>query len=203
MLFGAFTKRVAKKSVHLVFNLPRSKMKLAFDQQLKGIKQLTEREKSLFQVQVNDVPFLKVNKCDYLKVKKVLKKYLLESYPSLKQYQDLHTNDVLYSTHKYILLDPESFQLDKLDTNTLTELNQILNSDNSASLVKTEQLIETKTIKLSYDDLKFDDVIKAVIPNELLDDNLNVKGYSIIGHIAHFNLRNEVLDYKYVIGNSF
>jgi tRNA G37 N-methylase Trm5 len=176
-------------------------MKLAFDPQLKGVKQLTEREKRLFEVQVNDVSFLKVKKFDYLKVKKVLKKYLLESYPSLKRYQDLDINDELHSTHKYILLDPESFHLDKLESNTLNELNHILHSQDSSSHDKTEQLIERKTIKLSYEDVKFDDVVKAVIPNELLDDNVNVKGYSIIGHIAHFNLRNEVLDYKYVIGN--
>ncbi len=201
MLFEAYAKRVSKITFNLLSNFPRSKMKLAFDPQLKGVKQLTEREKRLFEVQVNDVSFLKVKKFDYLKVKKVLKKYLLESYPSLKRYQDLDINDELHSTHKYILLDPESFHLDKLESNTLNELNHILHSQDSSSHDKTEQLIERKTIKLSYEDVKFDDVVKAVIPNELLDDNVNVKGYSIIGHIAHFNLRNEVLDYKYVIGN--
>jgi tRNA (guanine37-N1)-methyltransferase len=57
-------------------------------------------------------------------------------------------------------------------------------------------------IELIYDDFKFEDIMKAILPEDLLKDNVNVKGYSVIGHIAHFNLRENVLDYKKLIGNN-
>ena len=59
---------------------------------------------------------------------------------------------------------------------------------------------ETIPIELVYSDFKFDDIMRAVIPDELLNDNVNVKSYSVIGHIAHFNLRDKILDYKTLIG---
>lgn len=56
---------------------------------------------------------------------------------------------------------------------------------------------------IAYEDLKFEDVLKAILPDDILNENISAKSYSIIGHIAHFNLRDKILDYKEIIGKLF
>lgn len=53
---------------------------------------------------------------------------------------------------------------------------------------------------INYDDLKFEDVLKAILPDAIQNENISAKSYSIIGHVAHFNLRDKILDYKGIIG---
>ena len=60
--------------------------------------------------------------------------------------------------------------------------------------------IEKLSLELKYVDLKFEDVMKAILPDDLLNENITAKGYSVIGHIAHFNLKEKILDYKHIIG---
>lgn len=48
---------------------------------------------------------------------------------------------------------------------------------------------------ITFDNWKISDLIQAVLP-----DNLRFSGYTIVGHIAHFNLRSELIQYKYVLG---
>lgn len=57
-------------------------------------------------------------------------------------------------------------------------------------------------VNITYENYTIEQVIKAIIPDDLMEDKrVNTgSGYSLIGHIAHFNLRDEVLPYKYVIG---
>ena len=71
----------------------------------------------------------------------------------------------------------------------------------SSDVGALDSSFEQLLIELNYNDYKFDDIMKAVIPDDLLNENVNVKSYSIIGHIAHFNLRDKVLDYKSLIGD--
>lgn len=63
-----------------------------------------------------------------------------------------------------------------------------------------ENLFEKKKVIVTYEDLKFEDVLKAILPDSILNENINAKSYSIIGHVAHFNLRDKILDYKHIIG---
>ena len=65
-----------------------------------------------------------------------------------------------------------------------------------------EQSFDYTQVTVTYDNYTIEQVIKAILPDELMKDKaVNTgSGYSLIGHVAHFNLRNEVLPYKYVIG---
>lgn len=169
----------------------RNKMRLSFNPDLKGMKQL-QRDKFNLELKV---PAIKVKKNNYIDLKKFLKNYIFDSI-NLKKYQDLCPEDPLYSTHKYIILDPERFNCEKLESEVIQEISKL--AENNAEIYT--DLTHYLTINLRYEDLKFDDVMKAIIPDEIINENVNVKGYSIIGHIAHFNLRDQVLEYKNIIG---
>jgi tRNA G37 N-methylase Trm5 len=65
---------------------------------------------------------------------------------------------------------------------------------------KLDDFLEKINVELNYEDLRFEDVMKAILPDDLLNENITAKGYSVIGHIAHFNLREKILDYKHLIG---
>ncbi|KAI5997975.1 S-adenosyl-L-methionine-dependent methyltransferase [Pisolithus albus] len=54
------------------------------------------------------------------------------------------------------------------------------------------------TIRLNYDYWTADDILQAVLPEELL--NGSPTGFSVTGHIAHLNLNKEYLPYKKIIG---
>lgn len=166
-------------------------MKLAFSPDLKGMKQL---KREMFNLELK-VPALKVKKNNFIDLKKFLKNFIFDSI-NLKKYQDLSPKDPLYSTHKYIILDPEKFNYEKLEPEIIQEISKL--AENSEEICSS--LTHYLTINLHYEDLKFDDVMKAIIPDEIINENVNVKGYSIIGHIAHFNLRDQVLEYKNIIG---
>ncbi|CAF1065669.1 unnamed protein product, partial [Brachionus calyciflorus] len=165
-------------------------MKLNFDPSLKG---MTKLDRDLFKVDLK-LPVLKVEKRDYIQFKKLLKNYLFDSV-DLKKCQNLDQTDPLFSTHKYVLLDPENFNLNKIESKTKEEMAKLFQKD----VNELDNLVEDLQIQIGYDDLKFDDVMRAIIPDNIISENVNVKGYSIVGHIAHFNLRDQVLDFKNII----
>ncbi|TKR61566.1 hypothetical protein L596_028660 [Steinernema carpocapsae] len=67
---------------------------------------------------------------------------------------------------------------------------------NVADVDKTTLQFGIKEIELSYDDWDIKRLFKAVLP-----DGLEFSGFSQIGHIAHCNLRPELLPYKSVIAS--
>ncbi len=174
-----------------------SKMKLKFSPQVKGLKEISDSNKSLFTVKMN-VPALKVKKINYLQAKRLLKTFTFDSVVNCKRFQDLDESHSMYLSHKYILLDPDTFKVELLDDKTRKELLDLLDNN---EINKFDSSFEQLSIELDYSDFKFDDIMKAVIPDDLLNENVNVKSYSVIGHIAHFNLRDKILDYKGLIGN--
>lgn len=54
------------------------------------------------------------------------------------------------------------------------------------------------TLDLKYDYWKSDEILESVLPEELLDEIPT--GFTVVGHIAHLNLRDEYLPYKHLIG---
>lgn len=62
------------------------------------------------------------------------------------------------------------------------------------NLVDIDTTISMKSFTLKYEDYDIKRLIKSVLP-----ESLEFSGYSQIGHIAHFNLREELLPYKYII----
>ena len=170
------------------------KMKIEFDPAIKGS---TVINRDLFKIQLK-VPAIKILKSDIIQVRRILKNYSFDSVVSPKRFTNLDANDALFDSHKFIFLDPDTFHFDTLDAQLKEDLQKLFESDVSKNGI--ENPIEQKTLELEYSDFKFEDVVKAIIPDELLKENVNIKGYSVIGHIAHFNLREKILDYKHIIG---
>ncbi|XP_035215913.1 tRNA (guanine(37)-N1)-methyltransferase-like isoform X2 [Stegodyphus dumicola] len=56
------------------------------------------------------------------------------------------------------------------------------------------------SIQLGYENWTPENIFKAVLPAHTTG---NVSGFSIVGHIIHLNLKPELLDYKYLIGQVF
>ncbi|KAL0951633.1 hypothetical protein HGRIS_008313 [Hohenbuehelia grisea] len=62
---------------------------------------------------------------------------------------------------------------------------------------ESEGLI-TYDLKLNYDYWTADEILQAILPEELCDGSPT--GFAITGHIAHMNLNDEYLPYKHIIG---
>lgn len=178
-----FLKKLIHVSTRLIQKTLIATMKIQIDQ-VKGLKELN---RDLFKINIT-VPVIKVRKDDYPKVQGLLKHVLLES-PNLRRYRDID------AFSKYVVLDPDLIK-DKV---------KIDNEDLKLALLKQHNIDLSKDlinlpVELSYDDFKFEEVIKFVLPDELISKNLAVKGYSQVGHIAHFNLKEDLLEYKQLIG---
>jgi tRNA (guanine37-N1)-methyltransferase len=175
-----------KKLIHVssrVIKTQIATMKIQIDE-VKGIKELN---RDLFKVNLT-IPAIKVSKEDYPKVQALFEDALLES-PNLRRCRDID------AFSKYVILDPE----------LMKEKNKLENDEFKSALLKEHKIDLSKdlidlSVELSYDDLKFEEIMKLVLPDDLLSKNLAVKGYSQVGHIAHFNLKEDQLEYKYLIG---
>ncbi|VDP15037.1 unnamed protein product, partial [Soboliphyme baturini] len=55
--------------------------------------------------------------------------------------------------------------------------------------------IRHEELKLGYENWQIDDVLKAVLP-----DGLSLSAHTIVGHIAHVNLKAELLPFRFLIG---
>ena len=102
---------------------------------------------------------------------------------------DLDTEDEKYRTHRLLLLDPAKVQGFKtFSENIVKKLSDV---------GITESDFKAKWIELNHENWNFSDIIRAIVPNDIGESS---SGYTEIGHIAHFNLREELLPYKHVIG---
>ncbi|GAA5936167.1 hypothetical protein JCM1841_000993 [Sporobolomyces salmonicolor] len=59
------------------------------------------------------------------------------------------------------------------------------------------ELVE-QTVKFEYDYWTSDQILQAVLPEELLDESPTA--FTQVGHIAHLNLRDQYLPHRYLIG---
>ncbi|KAL9601380.1 MAG: hypothetical protein Q9219_002556 [cf. Caloplaca sp. 3 TL-2023] len=67
-------------------------------------------------------------------------------------------------------------------------------------LVKAQQVLVTPyQLKLDYDYWSYHDIMTAILP-EGEQDEIPV-GFSVVGHVAHLNLRDQYLPYKYLIAS--
>jgi tRNA (guanine37-N1)-methyltransferase len=91
------------------------------------------------------------------------------------------------TSHKMVLLDPS---IDCTALNTLPKNIQRF-------VEKTNSKLTQHTITLDYDYWTAEQILRAIIPPEL-----DVPGsFATVGHIAHFNLREEYEPYKKIIGD--
>ncbi|KRY40731.1 tRNA (guanine-N(1)-)-methyltransferase [Trichinella spiralis] len=85
---------------------------------------------------------------------------------------------------KQILLDP-----DLCDS---TKIAKLLHENGYLS---DGLQIDSREIEISYDNWSLDDILNAVLP-----DGQSFSSFSLIGHIAHLNLKEPLLPFKNVIG---
>jgi tRNA (guanine37-N1)-methyltransferase len=115
------------------------------------------------------------------------RKYLL-TLPALNNVRDIHVQSMLC---KQVLFDPEKI---RSQDELIAHLPSVRSYANDSFVFVG--------ITVTYENYSIDQVIKAVLPEHLMNDRpVNTgSGFSIIGHIAHFNLKDDVLPYKYLIG---
>jgi tRNA (guanine37-N1)-methyltransferase len=167
------------------------KMKFKLENNVKGLKKL---DRSLFKCETK-LPMIKIEKSKYNEVKNMLKQFLVDLPKVTRKYSDLKEDDALSKTHKGLLLDSEKFK----------SFDESLNEESKSTLEKKykfnlDEHFEYIDVKLDYEDFQYEDIIKFVLPDEILNENISAKGFSAIGHIAHFNLKSELSEYKYLIG---
>ncbi|XP_039285672.1 tRNA (guanine(37)-N1)-methyltransferase isoform X3 [Nilaparvata lugens] len=149
----------------------------------RGLKNISD--KSVFTKSTN-VPCLITCAKNIGKLHKILRKYLihLRNFKPVTQYID---NDGTPDEQKRtILLDPDIiFSFDSFLGREKEEMKNV---------GVTEDDFRFTNLEITYDNWLLNDLIKAVLPL-----NLNFSGFTVVGHIAHLNLREELLEYKHTI----
>ena len=73
-------------------------------------------------------------------------------------------------------------------------------SPNLAELITSSQVqLESLYLNLNYEYWDYADIISSILPPDLQDDI--PQGFATVGHIAHFNLREQYLPYKHLIAD--
>jgi len=129
---------------------------------------------------------LKVPTHSVLAVSKRFKHWQLKV-PKMPAVAQLSDDDTDRSTHRLFLFSPNHVQLgDAFQEGDRTFLLQY-----GVDLADIQQY----TVNLTYENFTYDDVLDAILPRDFA-----VGGFSVIGHIAHLNLKDELLEYKNIIG---
>ncbi|CDR98596.1 hypothetical protein [Sporisorium scitamineum] len=63
------------------------------------------------------------------------------------------------------------------------------------------QLVPSFTLELGYDHLSSDQVLEALLPKTIVDTDGVPTGFTIVGHIAHLNLLDVYLPYRFLVGH--
>ncbi|KAG1950380.1 tRNA (guanine(37)-N1)-methyltransferase [Pimephales promelas] len=151
------------------------------------VRGMTELDRAAFSVTVS-VPAIRIPTNVLNKLVKSLKKVALQR-PGLKRVVDEHkedgNTDCSNGEHRLMLLDP----------NSITDL---FGSEEAEALKAygVPQEIQRYELKLTYENLKSEEILRAVLP----EGQDVTSGFSRVGHIAHMNLRDHQLPYKKLIG---
>lgn len=106
----------------------------------------------------------------------------------IKPVVNLNDSDPLCNTHKLVLLDSNMYKSPEDFTSTCSEqLSKLSVKRDSCKLYD---------IELNYNNWNYDEVLKWILP----EGSESVAGFSTIGHIAHLNLKDELSEFKEVIG---
>ncbi|CAG9560198.1 unnamed protein product [Danaus chrysippus] len=131
------------------------------------------------------VPILKVSDEYLSKVTQICKAYFLKL-ENFKPVQNVP--GTIENSSKYIYFDPD--KVDKWSDIAKEDQTKLDNYDIN------EKDFDKHEIQLTYDNFKYDQIFKSVLPeNEEI-----VSGFSQIGHIIHLNLREHLLEYSQLIG---
>ncbi|DBB06618.1 TPA: hypothetical protein ACH3X1_012140 [Trebouxia sp. C0004] len=89
------------------------------------------------------------------------------------------------STTRLLLLTDEVIDTDQLPQHLV-------------DMIQAEDLAVTDyTLQIGYDQLSAEDIIRKIVPEDVREVP---HAFESVGHIAHLNLKNELLPYKHIIG---
>ncbi|RVE57257.1 hypothetical protein OJAV_G00214330 [Oryzias javanicus] len=146
------------------------------------VRGMTSLDKDAF-TQTITVPALRVPTGVIHKIMKSLKKATIQRPGVPRVVQDKEGN----CEFRLILLDPNRMSLSSSFSDTEAEALR--------SFSVSDELHDFE-LKLTYDNLKTEEVLEAVLP----EGQDVTSGFSRVGHIAHMNLRDHQLLYKNLIG---
>ncbi len=99
---------------------------------------------------------------------------------------------------KYELEQEKKILEDFLKKNSFTFDSKQTDDDSIIDKTSSHKIsITQETIQLTYDNFSYSEIIRKILPQDF-DQIPN--SYEIIGKIAHLNLREKFLGYKYLIG---
>ncbi|KAL5009334.1 hypothetical protein ScPMuIL_014915 [Solemya velum] len=151
-----------------------------------SVKGMTVLNRDAFNMKIL-IPSLILPSENTYNIRKKLKKSQVKL-PNVKGVLDFPVDDEKHKTHKLFLLDPCRFSslkdFDDHDLESLQRYGVDLKSFNFHEL------------EMKYENWSANEILRAVLPDEID----NVSGFSIIGHIAHFNLKADAMKYKSLIG---
>ncbi|KAK0466351.1 Met-10+ like-protein-domain-containing protein [Desarmillaria tabescens] len=99
-----------------------------------------------------------------------------------------------------VVKDPSNPDGDRLVLLRITEKAQL--SPEAQEIVDRDCIgFADYTVDLDYDYWTASEILAAVLPEELVEGS--PVGFAATGHVAHFNLNDEYLPYKYAIGQVF
>ena len=151
-----------------------------------AVRSMKVLDRKLFSRTVS-LPALKVPSQQIGTLSKTLKVSLLKM-QKVKPVADLAKDDPQYRSHKLFLLNPDKFKS-----------GDDFSTEDSKKLAEFDIDVKDLTfvdMELGYENWNCAEILRAVLP----EDVEGVSSYSIIGHIAHLNLKPEVMDYKHLIG---
>ena len=149
----------------------------------RGIKKL---DRSLFSCPIK-VLGIAVPNNSVAQFRKVFKTSIVRL-PNIKPVVSLSDSDPLHDTHRLVLLDSNSYK-------SAEDFISMFSEQLSKLSVKGD-LCKFYDMELDYNNWNYDEVLKWILPREFE----SVGGFSTIGHIAHLNLKDELLEFKEVIG---
>ena len=115
------------------------------------------------------------------------KDFLLKR-PRIKRIYDAEKDGVRDNERRLIVLTEEMG--DDLELPKLPESLKVFNVENNG-------IPEIFMLKVSYENIAVEDVLRKILPAEVVEIP---SSFEQVGHIAHLNLREEVLQYKKLIG---
>lgn len=152
--------------------------------QVEGMKVL---DRSKFKKRCK-IPGIKIPHKSVRFVSKKMKSSMLKM-PKLKSIAELDDDDEDSKSHKLLLLNPENY----MSVHNFSDDQKQIFKENEVDIDSFHQY----DFELCYDNWTAPEVLRSVIP----DPTVSVSGFSIIGHIAHLNLKKEAMEYKNIIGN--
>lgn len=111
------------------------------------------------------------------------------SRPDLLQMQGI-SRIVKVDGQKGVLLKPDVARVD--------EVQHKVSPSTLETLKKAGAAFQPYTLTLDYDHWRAEEILAAVLPEDLLDEV--PCGFTVVGHIAHMNIRDQYLPYKKMIG---